>query len=249
MVEFFYRNKYYHALKKEDSHTKINYLNPSDEAISAVIGLHEEEDGYLDTNMYKPFIRNKEYWDKIYEAKEWHVTNFIEPFFINWGYMGTLNRFHKGWQKRLLSILQGKTGKKLMEFNNLDLLAIPDKQLQGNKEKIVSCFEELKPSTIGPTATGKLFHLLYPNFFPLWDANIREDTKKAYKKRYDTNMPSDTGSGEFYFKFMNIQRGFIKKYNDTLKTAGKYCSNKSILRMSDIYFWTLSNKKAHFIEY
>jgi len=226
-------------------------LNPTDKAISAVIGWHEEKDGYLDAGLYNPFIRNirnKKHWDKIFEVEQWHITNFIEPFLIKWGYMGNLNRFHKGWQGRLLPILSGKIGKKLVEFNDLDLLITHENQLRDSKEKIVECFEELKPA-LGPTATGKLLHLLYPSFFPLWDAKIRRDTKKAYKKNPDVKIHIDTETGDFYYDFMNIQREFTKKYKETLKKCGKRWYDKSILRMSDIYFWTLSNRARSCIEY
>ncbi len=248
MDRYFYRNEYYRALKTGNSKFKINYLNPPNKAISAVIGWHEEKDGYLDASVYKPFIRNKNDWHNIREANEWHLTNFMEPFLIKWGLMLNLNRFNKGWQKDLIQILKGKTGNRLQEFDNFKLINISERELQNKREKIVKSFEELK-QVIKQTATSKLLHQLNPAFFPLWDGEIRKNTKKAYKNKYGNKIIYDTESADFYFEFMIIQREFIKKYNEILKKAGKYWYNKPLLRMSDRYFWILSNRAKSFIEY
>ena len=162
--------------------------------------------------------------------------------------MGNLNRFRKDWKRNLIPILQSSTGEKLQEFDKLKLLTISQKELQNDKERIMQCYGKLR-SQLGPTAAGKLLHLLCPNFFPLWDAKIREDTKKAYKKNYENKIPSDTSSKDFYFEFIKIHQNFIKKYNESLKKTGEQWYNKPLLRMSDIYFWTLSNKARSFIEY
>ena len=65
---------------------------------------------------------------------------------------------------------------------------------------------------LGPTAAGKTLHLICPNFFPLWDNNIRSAFSQAFDIEDDD-----------YCAFMLKVRGLISRYKETfLRLANKY---------------------------
>ena len=244
-----YNNEYYRALvNNKINGLKINYLNPREEALWAIIGWQEELNGYVDGILYSSFIRDRRNWSKIQEMKIWHIQNYVEPFLSRWGYMDQpLRMKYAGWQDELLKVIHRNIGEKIQSYNDFILKDVSKEELKREEKNISSIFDKLRP-IFGQTCSAKFLHLLIPDFFPLWDAVIRTNTRRAYKKTYNDKMPSDDGSGSFYFKFMNVQLDFIKMYNKELDEISKYFK-KPLLRITDRYFWILSNEASNFINY
>ena len=88
---------------------------------------------------------------------------------------------------------------------------------------------------IGPTSASKTLHLICPNFFPMWDDNIRKEIGREMGKRSGLNCEADG-----YYSFMKEVKDFLHNYEDVLAPL-QADIGKPKLRLIDEYLWSVAN--------
>ncbi|MCW4046400.1 MAG: hypothetical protein NWE99_02405 [Candidatus Bathyarchaeota archaeon] len=185
-----------------------------------------------------------------------HLLGLIRPFLIQWGTMARVVG-----QEGLDWVGFGKAIQNLES----DFARLRDKRFLAIdfSEEVVSnavkkIYEELRrfPKLGGPTVISKVLHLLNPELFVMWDANIR----KAYqiKNRQVNEFP------EGYLEFLKETQSEVKEaFCDYQRESGKdfdeieqeirgKFKNKTLARIIDEYNYstysvsnTLHHNKKH----
>lgn len=153
------------------------------------------------------------------------VEEIVKPYLYKWGRMQrALNRekFHDIVEQIQLN------HETLEKFRKKNLLRTDIGKCKSDIEDCYDSFEEV----IGKTAAPKVLHLVCPDFFPLWDNNIR----KAYRK--ESNNTHEPFSGADYYEFMLRVKTFIKEYEDVLIER----DGRTTLKVLDDFFWALANR-------
>ena len=101
---------------------------------------------------------------------------------------------------------------------------ISEKEFTPEKKEGSSTPRKKKP--LGPTTAAKVLHLCCPDFFVMWDSDIRNQSGFS------------AGTGEKYFAFMLKMRNFwIELEPIIMKVQMKY--SKRATRLIDEYNWSL----------
>jgi len=158
------------------------------------------------------------------DITEQDVEGVIKPFLLDWGRMGLVlgKRKYKGWERQLKNLIK-EYSSMLANFRKESLAKV--EQFEREIKDIYGKFREI----LGVTAAGKTLHLICPNFFPLWDNNIRSAFSQAFDIEDDD-----------YYTFMLKVRDFVSGYEETFsRLANRY--NRSILRIFDEFAWQISH--------
>ncbi|MEM2970104.1 MAG: hypothetical protein QXR63_04130 [Candidatus Bathyarchaeia archaeon] len=157
---------------------------------------------------------------------EQDAKNVIKPFLYEWGRMGRVlgQRKYSGWENKLENLIK-KYSPKLEKFRKKDLTSIELEKFEGQIRELYDQFSKV----LGKTATGKVLHILCPDFFPLWDSRIAEAV---------------SSTGEFdekdYYNFMLKTKDLLKKYMKTFSNLAAHYG-KSKLRILDEYLWLITH--------
>jgi len=158
------------------------------------------------------------------DITEQDVEGVIKPFLLDWGRMGRVlgKRKYWDWERKLKNLIK-EYSSMLVNFRVENLGRI--EHFEREIKEIYCKFREI----LGITAAGKTLHLICPNFFPLWDNNIRS----AFSQAFDIE-------DEDYYAFMLKVRDFISGYEETfLKLAKRY--NRNMLRIFDEFAWQITH--------
>ena len=213
-------------------------LNPDEKEIEKFVMMYENEYWFVNKLLYIGCIKEIEKIN-ICKIQEKDIKGPIRTFLINWGMMSRVlgRKERENWEERLLEQLE-KLGNKFEEFRKLKLESV---ELENYKEDIKECYQKIN-KIIGPTSTSKVLHLICPEFFPLWDENIRKLVSKECKNCRIGN------SGEGYYKFMREIKEFLRKYEEPLsklvsKLSKEYNYDKLKLKIVDEYMWIRSRNQ------
>ncbi|ADB58812.1 DUF6308 family protein [Archaeoglobus profundus] len=212
----------------------VSLLNPKEDEIKKCVEIVEEEWGFGDKLLYIGCIEAMKNV-KLRDIQEKDIKGPIRVFLINWGMMGiVLNRKdRKNWERKLLQVLrEEKFCDKLERFRNLNL---ENANIDELKKEITDCYQEVR-DIVGPTSASKVLHLICPNFFPLWDANIRKLVSQECK---ELGKGSIDDRAEGYYRFMKEVKDFLERYEKILsELSRKY--GKPKLRVVDEFMWYVS---------
>jgi len=158
----------------------------------------------------------------LHEFSEIDVNRVIKAFLITWGGMARVLKRREKWEDKLVAVIK-RYSDFLERVRIMDLANLSIKELESLQDLIEKCYMEIR-EVVGPTSASKVLHIIAPEFFPLWDVNIR----KMYKV-------SDSFRG--YFRFMlNIRITWLEDSQLMLvldRLEKEYDLSK--LRLIDIY--------------
>jgi len=204
-------------------------LNPRKGELTRIIDEdYSWDDDFLMKHLYDPCIEalaGEDYRQIRKEAVYGPVTITL----INWGQMLRVlhRKEYKGWEERLVKAIR-QNGELLENFKKM-LLTKTDLQLY--KNDIKKCYKDIC-NVVGYTAVAKTLHILAPDFFPMWDGEIRNRARKESKKRIN-NTPDG------YFEFMQVMKEFLQTHNDELSELSKKYKRPK-LKLMDQYFWLVT---------
>jgi len=147
------------------------------------------------------------------KIEEKDVKGPIRTFLINWGMMG-----------RVVGRLKKGWEKELATKIKID------------------CYKSLR-IIVGPTSASKILHLICPNFFPMWDCDIRKLISNIYKWRKNSHKGIGE-SPEGYYKFIQEIQVFLKKYDEVLLELSKQY-DKGKLKLIDEFLWKIAPRKRN----
>lgn len=186
------------------------------------------------------FAENLIYDGCVSAAKRIHLSKIartdvrgpIVTFLENWGQMARVTRqLEKRWEDRLAKTIR-ESSKILKRFRRSRLETINP----GNHKEDIRTVYEATREIVKPTSAAKTLHLLCPDFFPLWDANIRQEVSRERRKRGDTGIGSSSAG---YFKFLVEIHNFLLRYDQVLSDLSRK-HKKPKLRIVDAYVWEWS---------
>lgn len=216
---------------------KMGLFDPNPNEVDKILQKHEKEYGYCDKVIYQKCLEDFKKLD-LCNFPEDITIGIIKVFLINWGMLGrVLGRIEKkGWERKLSETLREKC-ETLEKFRKLSLEDFKsEEELSKYKEQIKDCYKAIR-NLIGPVGASKVLHLINPEFFPMWDENIRKKASEECKKPIED-------SEEGYYRFMNcirellLNRKMMKLWEKWSKEIGT-----SKLRIIDIYLWWKANEK------
>lgn len=204
--------------------------------IEQYIEQYEKEWSFADNLIYKGCLEALKRID-LSKIEEKDVKGPIRTFLINWGMMGrVVGRLKKGWEKELATKIKINS-KKLNNFRYKELSLI-NFDLNQMKADIIDCYKSLR-IIVGPTSASKILHLICPNFFPMWDCNIRKRVSDIYKSRKNSHKGIGE-SPEGYFKFIQEIQVLLKKYDEVLLDLSKQY-DKGKLKLIDEFLWEIAH--------
>jgi len=142
-----------------------------------------------------------------------HAKEIIKIFLIRWGRMGrTVDRKDLDWEQLSKQLRNSKEhfqklrGKSLLDINLEDIEMA---------DAIKEAYSSAEVKYIGATAISKILHLLNPELFVIWDADIREKYGVA-------------GSATGYLKFLKLVKREVEEALEKEATKSK-CGKKEIV--------------------
>lgn len=206
-------------------------LEPTEENIRTYVKKNEEEWGVSDQIIYLPCLKRM----KTIKTDD-DFKSLVRVILINWGMMQRVLNFklRPGWENNLINSLNN-VRKELEIFKSL---LIDEIDLKDFEKDIKKCYKEIRNS-IAPTATSKLLHFICPDFFPLWDDNIREQITKELRAQKKKGINSEESG---YYRYMIEIQGFIGRYADVLSNLQDQYK-KPKLRILDEFMWRVANQK------
>ena len=208
-------------LPKEEYHVGKKKMNDESliEIIEECVRLCEEE---YPNDVYSDCVEKMKQVN-LENVSEDDVEQIIKRFLYTWGNMGRVlgQKKVKGWKNKLTILIQQKY-RELEDFRKKDLAHT---ELDMFENKIKEYYESFK-EILKTTASGKVMHLICPDFFPSWDTGIRKAIADLHGYKND----------EDYYKFMQVTQSFLKHYEKVFSNlSDKYGRNK--LRILDELFW------------
>jgi len=155
----------------------------------------------------------------------------LTPFLLTWGNMGRVLGFDgvQAIRKKLKELSEDLEPIRKEELLSFDICE--------KKRLIISFFNEIQDikfnskkgdgKRAGPTAASKTLHLIAPDLFIPWDANIRNDYKIG-------------GNGRDYFYFLLEMKHILLDMEPSLLI---HKNKKSLIKMIDTYNWVKANTK------
>ena len=136
---------------------------------------------------------------------------------------------YKGWQLRLSMVIKNyQKNIKVYRRNQLS-----QDKIDKFGKNLISLYQDFH-KIIGPVATGKVLHMLSPNFFPLWDRPIADSIRTVDWIESEDKITAF--SPEDYMMFMRKISYLSKKYN-SIFTILENEFNESRLRIIDAFLW------------
>jgi hypothetical protein len=123
-----------------------------------------------------------------------------------------------------------ENNKLINSFNGEDIVK---SNLSALREKIIRVFNSLKEIT-GQTGASKILSILYPNFFVMWDTQIRSELRQNGFKGIGNGE-----TGEKYYLFLQFIQKEIQD-NDLHIIHKKYLNGKPIAKAIDEYNYSKS---------
>jgi hypothetical protein len=164
-------------------------------------------------------------------------TRILNSFLFDWGkmqrqlgYEGVNAVYEKMKDRDFANRIESLRNKNLGSSDLTDL---------NLRDLIITVFDEMKEvsfesngktKTAGSTASSKVLHLCCPDFFVMWDYEIRQ----RYKKWVDY--------GEDYFKFLVDMKSLLVTLAGTIRALQKKY-NKRATRLIDEYNWCIAHKE------
>lgn len=220
-----------HVSKKQENkgvRSMSSILKPGKNEIGSCITKSEKEYSYCDKLLYFPCVKDvRDNW-KLESINEDFMNGYVKTFLINWGMMGRVlgREAFKKWEVKLPSVLK-KYFNKLQTFQGKPL---ENEDIEKWEKDIKAIYQDIR-EIVGPTSSSKILHLICPDFFPLWDSNIRKQVGVGDKEKG-------------YYEFMKETKGFLDRYANVLGELAVNYDNKSKLRLIDEYLWWVANKKT-----
>jgi len=213
-------------------------LSPTRKEIEEAVEKHEEEWGCIDKYLYRTCLE----WAttiKLCKITEKDVEYVVKTFLIKWGRLGRVlyRKGKRGWERKILDSIKSHC-RDLSKFRNLRL---EDVELHKYKEKIRALFNNFS-KIIGSVGAAKLLHLFAPEFFPLWDTDIRNKIRKEIKGKEEYKGYKIDASGEGYYYFMLVIQKLLKSKLKIWDMLAKRYKKPSKLRVIDNYLWVKTRK-------
>lgn len=198
-----------------------NILKPTPKALDSRITACEKEYAYLEEVLYSRCVADARANWKSDAINDSFINGPVRTFLANWGMMGrVLGRAEfKEWEGKLPTVLK-KYFNKLKAFQGKSL---EKEDIEKWEKDIKEIYQDIR-KIVGPTSASKILHLICPDFFPLWDSNIRKQAGVGDKEKG-------------YYEFMKESKGFLDRYADVLSELAESYDNKSKLRLVDEYMW------------
>ena len=212
--------------------TSMSLLNPKVREIKEFIKDNESRWGHAEKILYSKCIEDIRKI-KISEIEQKEIKSTVRTFLVDWGGMARVLESPKRkskWQNGLKKSIQ--THKSFLESTRK--LDLEKTNLNNYENDIINCYLEIK-NAVGPTSASKVLHMLSPDFFPIWDKNVREKIRKECKPRRINE--SENG----YYNFMLVIKDFLIKYRGIIHLLSKRYK-KSKLRIFDYYIRMACNK-------
>jgi len=137
-----------------------------------------------DTNLYSEVLKRRNAWD----LKSWNMgfVRFIfEKYLFEWGGMARV--YPKNIQKNVFAMFLKEIPVILKRFNEPFDSALVSPTFEVKTGKMKKLYEDLcelhvlrkkRIVRIGPTATSKILHLLFPDLFVIWDNEVVRKRQK-----------------------------------------------------------------------
>lgn len=140
-----------------------------------------------DTDLYFEVLKKRNAWD----LKTWNM-NFVqfifEKYLFEWGGMARV--YPKDIQKNMFAKFLKDVPLILQRFNEPFDSTLITSTFEAKTGKIKMIYDDLcgihvlrknRKVRIGPTATSKILHFLFPNLFVIWDNNVVRKRQKYGK--------------------------------------------------------------------
>lgn len=219
------------------SHVKIKSTKANEGRIKKHVKEFEQEYKFSDNLIYNGCIDAMKRVD-LCKIGEKDVKGPLRTFLLSWGMMGrVLGRLEDDWEKDIAKVIK-KNCKILNTFRKKNLVNFQLRKLDElDIENIKNCYNELR-EIVGPTSASKILHLICPNFFPLWDVDIRKEISAKVKGRGEYGI-GDSGAG--YYRFMLEIETLLNIHDRTLsKLSQKY--GRFNMRLLDEHLWLEAHK-------
>ncbi|MFX1453270.1 MAG: hypothetical protein ACFFCM_20720 [Promethearchaeota archaeon] len=206
-------------------------LKPIKKEIETLVKVHEEEWKFATDIIYNECLQ---FAKKINLCiiDERDIKGPIRTYLLIWGNMGRVlnTKRRSGWDSDLL----GRFRDNCKDLNKYKSLKIETTNLNDSIwKKQINKHYEMFNAIIASTATGKLLHLLFPDFFPLWDSIIRKQIFRELGNKEKKEGKKITPKS--YFKFMKGVSEFIIDYNEIIIELSEIYQRPK-LKIVDEYF-------------
>jgi hypothetical protein len=155
----------------------------------------------------------------------------VRTFLVNWGSMGRVVGRDRNWCGKLCGKLK-KHSDRLEKFRKKFL---ENENIENSQEGIMTIYSDIR-KIVKPTSASKVLHLICPDFFPIWDENIRKKAAQAKGRNSGLNKEE-----KGYYEFMKVVKDFLGEYCKEINQL-KGDSDKSKLHYVDQYLWSVANK-------
>lgn len=212
--------------------SKCSFLKPGEKIFVSCVKENEKEWGYV-YKIYSMCITDvKEKSIKTIDKD--FIKGPVRTFLVNWGTMGRVlgRKEYENWCGELSKILK-KYSDNLEKFRKKSL---EQENIEDSEGGINTIYSDIR-NIVGPTFASKVLHLICPDFFPIWDINIRK--MAAQDKGRKSGLNGEKGG---YYKFMKVVKDFLLEYGKEINRL-KGNSDKSKLHWVDQYLWSVANKK------
>jgi hypothetical protein len=198
---------------------------PDREEFSKLVKLYENEYKGLDRiylNALEIFKGNVISTFSYYE-----VESILHLYLLKWGRMGRVLGYRgcKRIGEKLREMEPQFAGFQQLTLSTIDLNHMSKKIEDIYNELLNAKWESQKGRTkrVGPTATSKVFHMVTPDLFMIWDRRIR-------------NRYGFQDSGEEYLRFLANMQNWLKRLSPTIETLQNNYG-KSCTKIIDEYNW------------
>jgi len=198
---------------------KVLTLTPTRERLREVIEKNEDDWEISEIVYFK--CRDALRDIDLCQITERDVERIIRAFVISWGEMGRVlgRRIYVNWERELCRVIK----ENCELFNGFRDKKLVTSDLKPHKDNIEKCYSMVR-KIIGPTSASKVLHLICSDFFPLWDAAIRNAIAEGR---------------ENYYEFMKEIQQFVQKYSTVLNELSvRY--RKSVVKLVDEYFFEIT---------
>ncbi len=159
----------------------------------------------------------------------------LVAFLLVWGVMQR-HLGYSGLEAVYEKLKDAQFSAKLAPFRTLNIENADN--LKALKTQITELFNDMamtsfssnkgKPKRAGPTTASKILHLCCPNFFIMWDVDIR--------KKFNKN-----GDGNDYFLFLVEMQERMRQLQPTLRQLEQKYAPKTATTFIDKYNWVLAH--------
>lgn len=219
-----------------------------DKAITEYVKRSQDE--YPDHSIYREYLGKMEK-TPLAQLNEIQVGMIIKPFLYEWGKMGRVLGQEEfiGWERNIAEQVRSNFEK----FEKFRTMHLVNTNLTDFKQDIIKEYESFK-IIVGRVAATKVFHIICPNFFPLWDNAIKEAIKveliRTISKGIEDFIEKDFDllrekiedfSGVDYYIYMRVTQYFVERYKKTFFELAK-TYKKGVLKVLDDFLWMTAHR-------